>query len=236
MINGILLLSAVGLCLQAGGRVLPVEEMVRKSDVVGVAVVRSSAPRLDDRTGIVRTEFVLEFSELWKGTPGTPYIVWKAGGQLGERATAIAGHEYTLAVGEQIVVFAHPSTAGHNVVVGLRQGLYRVGSGPDRPLYRVSEFPFGAGRTPTTTLAQLKDKVYDIVGRPTERPTDAPRPPAPEPPRATGAEPSPVAPPSAAVPAQSASGRNAGLAVALLLSVAAVATYVLLKRKTSVRN
>ena len=148
--------------LQTGprGRVVPVEEMAAKTAVAGVAVVRGSSVRRDDRNGMIYTDYRLRFTDVWKGNPGDDFILMKAGGRIGDLVADIAGQDYVLQPGESIVVFATASSLGHHTVLGLRQGLYRVGAGPDRPLSRESER--GAAPIP---LRQLKEQVFKALGK-----------------------------------------------------------------------
>jgi hypothetical protein len=145
------------------GRVLSIEEMAAKSAVAGLAVVQSASARRDDRNGMIYTDYRLRFSEVWKGTPGDDFILMKAGGQIGDRATAIGGQDYTLQAGEHIVVFASPSSLGNHTVMGLRQGLYRVGEGSDRPLLRESER--GASSAAPIPLQRFKEHVFKALGK-----------------------------------------------------------------------
>ena len=155
----------------------------------------------------------------------------------------VPGHEYLLKVGEELVVFAMPHQFGNYTVMGIRQGLYRVGQGPDHPLFRVSEYPEAAGKTSTLTLQDLKDQVWRALGRPVEPraiPPSQTTPPSKE--GTAPAEPSPAAPISPAqapAPASVPEGQSwaglAGWAVLILLFV--VATGVIIsKRKSAVKD
>jgi hypothetical protein len=180
------------------GRVLPVEEMAGKTAVAGVAVVQGSSVRRDDRNGMIYTDYRLRFTEVWKGDPGPDFVLMKAGGQIGDRATAIAGQDYVLEPGESIVVFASASGLGHHTVMGLRQGLYRVGAGPERPLLRESEKGTAA---PSIPLRELKEQVFKALGK------EIPAEPVPAPADKAAPVPLPAdAPtPHAQVPVQGAS-------------------------------
>lgn len=165
----------------AQGRVLPVEEMTRKADVIGVATIESSNVHNEPRTGFINTDLRLSFSEVWKGDASPAFILVKAGGEVDGKKAAIPGQEYEVRLGEKIVVFATPSKLGNHVVIGLRQGLYRVGGGENPPLFRVSDFPWGRGSTSSLTLDELRDQVFTLLGKPTP-PKAAPKPVAPAPP------------------------------------------------------
>ena len=137
--------------------------MAGRSAVAGLAVVRGSSVRRDDRNGMIYTDYRLRFTEVWKGMPGDDFILMKAGGQIGDRATAIGGQDYDLKAGETIVVFASPSSLGNHTLMGLRQGLYRVGEGPDRPLSRESEK--GAASAVPIPLQRFKEHVFKALGK-----------------------------------------------------------------------
>lgn len=157
----------------AQGRVLPVEEMARKAEVAGVATVQDSRSRHDPRTGFIYTDHSLKFEEVWKGSPSDPFILTQAGGQVGDQRAAIAGHHFTFRPGERIVVFAVPSHLGNHVLIGIRQGLYRVEGDPAEPrVRRDTEARSGM------TLAELREEVARALGRP-RGVEPAPKAPAP---------------------------------------------------------
>jgi len=149
-------------------RPLPVDDMTRQSDVVGVATVISAIPHLEERNGFVYTDFRLNFSEVWKGQASPEFILMKPGGTAQGIKGSIPGHEYKLNPGEKVVVFASPSNLGNHVVVGIHQGLYRIGKEANAPLYRVTQYPFGPGKDSDVTLQALKDEVYRSLGKPVE--------------------------------------------------------------------
>jgi len=96
----------------------------------------------------------------------------QAGGELDGKISAIAGHEYKLLPGQTIVLFATISKLGNYVVIGLRQGLYEVGAGPEHPVQRLS-MPRTAGPSasaPGLTVAGLKKEVFSVLGLPYEPP------------------------------------------------------------------
>ncbi|HLY09789.1 MAG TPA: hypothetical protein VKW04_10835 [Planctomycetota bacterium] len=140
--------------------------MAQSAQVIGIATVRSQRVRKDDATGLICTDFTLAFSELWKGTPPDPFVLVKAGGTLGGQASAIVGREYKLEVGETLVLFATASQKETFAVIGLRQGLYRMGSGPDPMLFRVSDYPGGPGVSSTLRLGALREQVFRVLPRP----------------------------------------------------------------------
>jgi hypothetical protein len=144
---------------------LSVQDMAGMADIVGVATVRTAAPRRDGQTGLVYTDFGLNFSEVWKGSPGDSFVLVKAGGRLGDQASAVVGREYVLNPGESVVVFATRSQLGNHAVIGLRQGLYRVGDGPDPAVFRISEFPSARGPSGGPRLSGLRDQVFRALGR-----------------------------------------------------------------------
>jgi hypothetical protein len=213
-------------------RSLPVDDMSREAQVIGVATVVSAIPHEEPRNGFVYTDFRLEFSEVWKGEAGPAFILMKPGGTVGANRSSVPGHEYILNPGERIVVFATPSDLGNHVPIGIHQGLYRVGTEKGSPLYRVTQFPFGPGKGSALTLQSLKDDVYRSLGKPVESrpaPVEPGTPPA-VPPReaAPSQEPAPKAPPGSS----SAEGsRGIGFLVVCLF-LAAAAGFFFLKRKS----
>jgi hypothetical protein len=227
---------------QSRGRVVPVEEMVSKAEVIGVATVQSIEPRRDERTGIIRTNYTVSISDVWKGTVSGPIVVWKAGGHLGDKYTEIAGQDYTLTAGEQIVVFCRLSPAGDHVAIGIRQGLYRVGAFGDRPVFRVSEYPTGPGTASPLTLRRLKEQVWQALGRPVNELTVPPPPPPaqgaptkPPPSDSSGPQsPSIANPASTAVPQTPTTAGSSslwgGLAVIAVLMAVGIGVFVSRKK------
>jgi hypothetical protein len=166
---------------QGRARSLTVEEMAAQADVAGVASVQSLATRLETRTGMICTDFRLTFSEVWKGDPGREFVLVTPGGELPGRKLSVPGHEFELRVGETIVVFATASRFGNHVVIGLRDGLYRVGPTPAQAVFRVTEFPVSAGRSSPLSLPSLKDAVWKALGHPSESRSPVPSSPPKEP-------------------------------------------------------
>lgn len=157
---------------------VPVDEMARQADVIGVATVQSTGSREEPRSGMIWTDYRLQFSEVWKGDPGREFILMKAGGQLpsGDKLT-VPDHEYSLKPGESIVVFAIPSKFGNHVPIDFQQGLYRLGGGSQPSVYRLTEHPRAIGNKPTDSLRALKEGVWRALGRPVE-PSSAPSSPS----------------------------------------------------------
>jgi hypothetical protein len=223
---------------QGRGRVLPVDEMVRQADVVGVATVRSATPREEPRNGLICTDIRLEFSEVWKGDPGREFILVKPGGQIGEEKTTVPGHEYALSPGESVVVFGSPSKLGNHNVIGIRQGLYRIGPGSEKPLFRVSEHPWGAGKTSILTLKALKDDVWRALGRPVEpepepAPTRPALPPSDRPSEHGAAWPPAPSTPAAPVPPPPSEGSHGGAWLVLALIPVIGLTVLIFRKKRS---
>lgn len=214
----------------AQGRVLPVDEMTRKADVIGVATIDRAVPHNEPRTGFINTDLHLTFSEVWKGEASPAFILIKPGGEVDGKRAAIAGQEYEIRLGEKILVFATPSDLGNHVVIGLRQGLYRVGGGGNPPLFRVSDFPHGPGSTSSLTLDDVRNQVFTVLGNPA-RPKADPKSPEPESPPAGKTDPAPptaaasdnIASPHAATAPADPSGRRIGaLLFGLVLVILAV--------------
>ncbi|HVR84783.1 MAG TPA: hypothetical protein VMU54_10770, partial [Planctomycetota bacterium] len=203
----------------------------------GIASVRSAQARKDETTGLICTDFTLTFSEIWKGSPPDPFVLVKAGGSLAGRASAIVGREYKLDVGETLVLFATPSQKESYAVIGLRQGLYRVGVGSDPMLFRVSDYPGGPGASSNLRLGALREQVYRVVPRPAgtaagERSTTDSGSPGER--RSTDAAPgsSGVPAPGASPPEAAAADRfPAGVLLVLAALGAIGATAVIFRRK-----
>lgn len=233
-----LALAASSPALAQGGRVLPVDEMARNADVVGVATVDSALAHADSRTGFIYTDFHLTFSEVWKGDAGSNFILMKPGGEVGGRHASVPGHEYVMKPGEKVVVFATPSSLGNHVVIGLRQGLYRVGPGADPLLFRVSEFPFGLGKESPLTLQVLRDQVSAALGKPTESkpgvaPTETrPAPAAPAMPAPTTPESRPVPPIPPPAPQEPAAEGPRWIGAAVIIGILVLVGFGIRQRKT----
>ncbi len=220
----------------AQGRVLPVSEMTQKADVIGVATVDSAIAHNEPRTGFINTDLHLTFSEVWKGEATPGFVLIKPGGEVDGKKAAIPGHEFDMKPGEKVVVFATPSNLGNHVIMGLRQGLYRVAPGENPPLFRVSEYPHGLGTTSTLTLQDLTDQVYTALGKPVESKPKSTEPASPAPEKKTEA-PAPPAPsqniasPQATTAAAGESSQRwiGGIVICLILAV--LAGVIMWKRK-----
>lgn len=222
---------------------VPLEEMARDAQVIGVGTVQSSTARLEPKTGMISTDFTLSVTEMWKGEALTSVVLIKPGGKIGADALTIPGHEYDLKVGESVVFFAVAHKFGNYSVIGIHDGLYRVGPGADPSLFHVSEYRQGAGKSSPLTLSAFKDRVWRALGRPVE-----PRaiPPPPIPPSKEGPAPSepPKQPPkdSAAVnlptqtptPASEPAWQSWGGWIVLILLFAVGMGVIISKRKSSV--
>lgn len=235
----IFLSGTAAAALQTSSPSIPVEEMARSAEVIGVAQVRSAQPRKDSTTGLIYTDFSLAFSEIWKGSPAQPFVMVKAGGTLEGRTSAILGREYKLEVGQSVVVFATRSQRDAYAVMGLRQGLYRMGGGPDPLLFRVSEFPDGPGASSDLRLGKLRDQVFRILGRPVGSADGSAPGTAPEEPRegkVPGGAAGPVAPTPAANPPSAEAPPSqrpvAGIAVLFGVAVIGLVAFAIIKRKT----
>ena len=155
---------------------LPVAQMTARAGFIGIATITSAEVRQNNTNGMIYTHYALKIIEAWKGTPLQPAELMQAGGELDGKIAAIVGHEYKLVPGQTIVLFATISKLGNYVVMGLRQGLYEVGAGPEFPLHRLSE-PRGAapsGSAPRPTLAGLKKEVFETLGLPYVPPAPPP--------------------------------------------------------------
>jgi hypothetical protein len=151
---------------------LPVPQMTARAGFIGIATVTASEVRQNTTNGMIYTHYALKIIEAWKGTPLQPAELLQAGGELDGKTAVIVGHDYKLVPGQTIVLFATISKLGNYVVMGLRQGLYEVGAGPEHPVHRLS-MPRTAGPSasaPGLTVAALKKEVFGVLGLPYEPP------------------------------------------------------------------
>ena len=143
---------------------ISIDQLTAKATVAGVAKVQSRTVRRDPANQVIYTDYVLQFSDVWLGSPSEPYILSRTGGRIGDRAASLPGHDYELRDGESIVVFAHPTPQGNNVVIGMHQGLFQIAGGSDPVVQRVLAPP--SERKTRLTLEGLKEQVYRASGRP----------------------------------------------------------------------
>lgn len=165
---------------------LSVPQLTSRAAFIGIATVTASDVRQNATNGMVYTHYALKIVEAWKGTPLQPAELLQGGGELDGKISIVAGHDYKLVPGQTIVLFATISKFGNYVVIGLRQGLFEIGAGPDFPVHCLAK-PRETGRSapaPGLTLAGLKKEVFGVLGLPYEPPVlPAPAPgkvPAPE--------------------------------------------------------
>lgn len=231
----LLVLASAGMAAQDSG--LPVDQMSAASDFIGVATVSAIDVRKNAQNGMIYTHYALDLGEIWKGRRLAPAELMQAGGTLDGVTAVIEDHDYRLVRGQPIVLFATISPVGTYVVVGIRQGLYEIGAGPEFPLRRVSERRPRRGESPLT-LAALKRAVFTTLGQPYQPPAPPPAPvtprenPAPTPKPSEGeaaAEPPPVRQTPAPAPAT----RPWGLLVGGILVVAATLLLILSKKNRS---
>jgi hypothetical protein len=207
------------------------QAMAPQVDVIGVATVTAQSARIDPRNNMIYTDYTLNFTDVWKGDPENPFILMKAGGQVGDRAVQIAGRNFQLATGQSIVVFAAPSSLGNHVVLGIDQGLYQIREGAPRTVTRM-----GVSRQPVASLAlsALKEQVFRALGKSVTAPPSDPSA-SPEAPLKSTRSPSGTAPETPAVPSPPDRPRgdtpagppkeSLGLFAVVLLLVLGVAAY-----------
>jgi len=199
--------------LVAQERALSVPDLTTHAQVIGVATVLGQNVRLDPHNNMIYTDYTLHFSDVWNGTPDDPFILMKVGGQLGDRVVQAAGRDYTLKVGESIVVFAAPSSVGNHVLVGVQQGLYQVHEGSPRTVSRWMSYRPPGSAAQVQTLASLKDEVFRTLGRAPTGPPGTSNSPA-EPPRSPGpAESKPSEDPAPPPPLRPPDGAQGGATV-----------------------
>ncbi|MBV8880401.1 MAG: hypothetical protein JO332_10585 [Planctomycetaceae bacterium] len=213
-----------------------VEQMTTMADLIAVGTVSKIDVRENPQNRMIYTFYTLELGEVWKGTPVLPAEIMQAGGTLNGITAKIAEYDYKLRLGQTMVLFALRSPENAYIVIGLREGLYTVGAGPEYRLQRLTEFRPRPGSD--KTLAGLKREVCTILGRPYEPPSLRAAPPPKESER-KDAPPSeapkdPELPPGAPPPPEPApEGRPWGLAVGGVLVVAATLLLIFSKKNRS---
>jgi hypothetical protein len=227
-------------------RLIPIsiEEMTRRAEVAGEAVVRNVVTRVDPANGMIYTDAFLRFSEVWKGRVDGDVCLTQAGGTIGRTTVAAVGFNYVLEPGQEIVVFAAPSREGRFVTIGMIQGLYRVDPGPERFITRESEKNL-RDSSGALTVKQLRARVFRLLGRTEgeparpnagamDGPSGAPPPPVP------GAGPSGEAGPGAKGAAVKPSpypspdrgeSWKPALGIGLILAVFVAALFVVIEKK-----
>lgn len=123
------------------GRVVPIEDLVRRADAVVHARVESVETRLG-ASGRQETRVELVPVDVWKG-PSTNRVGLVLGsGVLGERWVQVVGEpEYR--PGEEVVVFAVNNERGEAVTLELTQGKFVVTRIPGNPDGWVSNGVYG---------------------------------------------------------------------------------------------
>lgn len=238
----LILLITVAVCSAAAPaaaqNAVPTDTLTAKAAVAGVAKVQSQSVRLNPTNNVIYTDYVLKFSDVWKGDPSEPYILSRTGGRLGDRSGSLPGHDYELKDGDAIVVFAHPNPQGTNVVIGMHQGLFHVDAGSNPLVHRVLAPP--SERRSSLTLQALKEEVFRASGRPWKSSASPVIPP--ETGKAYGtvaaSNPVPAIPPTPIDPARlpppaESTGNTQGVIWAGVLIIAAVAFVLIRKLRTS---
>jgi hypothetical protein len=208
---------------------LPVDLLTAKAAVAGVATVQSSSARVNPANNMIYTDYVLKFSDVWKGEPGDSFILTRAGGQIGDRTVRIAHYDFKLNAGDPLVVFAGKNDMGEHVIIGIHQGVYRVDGDNVR---RVLEPR--SGRADPMTLLALRQEVFRASGRPWTEPPKRMDSPSNSKPFGAAATPGtvPGAPATPVDPVRQteASGGFSGMIVAGLLILAAVVLIFVLRK------
>lgn len=121
---------------------LELEELVKLSDVIVVADVRSVESFVDE--GRVHTRIRLEVAERWKGSPGETVEIVHLGGRTEKLATVVHGMP-AFRQGERVLVFLEkPKGHPHYVVTGLSQGKFSLQMLPDGSTLVVPEIDYGS--------------------------------------------------------------------------------------------
>ena len=102
---------------------LSMNDMADKSHIVVKATVTGGAAEYSN--GVVRTHYLLNVSEVWKGAAGTQLDVFVPGGRAGGFRELVPGAP-VLETGAEYVVFLWVGSSGRPQVIGLSQGLFHV--------------------------------------------------------------------------------------------------------------
>jgi len=218
---------------------ISIDDLAAKASVAGVASVQSIVPRVNPANNMVYTDFVLKFSDVWKGEPGDPFPLTRTGGKVGDRTVSLPGYEFNLKVGEPIAVFASDNHLGDHVIIGIHQGVFRIEPGSENFVHRVNEARFE--RQAPMTLLSLREQVFRATGRPWTDPPKVVFPPKPsQPVGAPGtADPvtgSPTAPAAAVPPQMESRGSSIGMILVGLVILAAVVAVFVLRSKAEPKN
>jgi hypothetical protein len=104
---------------------LSIESLTKQADVVLQGTVLSKTCQRDP-AGRIYTRVELQVTELWKGAvPGSPFVIVRGGGVLGERQSVVAG-QVQYDIGEEVVVFLVRNGRGEGVTLGLMQGKFHI--------------------------------------------------------------------------------------------------------------
>jgi hypothetical protein len=227
---------------QAPATGVSVQDMTSRATVVGVATVMGEEVREDPGNRVIYTDYRVKFTDVWKGDPSDPFVVTKAGGELGGQAVAILGQEYRLSVGDTVVLFVHPDATGNrHIVIGMRQGLYKVSGSGEKVVSRMSDPRPPRRGAASPTLAHQKEEIYLALGKPPPPPSGTTGEPSKEKP--TGVAPASVLPnrtPSSSpedntrTPSEGPRGLRPGLILAGLLLIGVV-VWILMKRNSLFR-
>ena len=154
------------------GRVVPIEDLVRRADAVVHARVESVETRLG-ASGRQETRVELVSVEVWKGLATNRVGLVLGSGVLGERWVRVVGEpEYR--PGEEVVVFAVNNERGEAVTLELAQGKFVVTRIPGKPDGWVSNGVYGAPPEATATgvrpphqrlisVQQLRERVQESL-------------------------------------------------------------------------
>ena len=129
---------------------LSVPSLIEKS----TAIVRGRAgvPNVSSRSGLLYTDYPIEVSEVWKGSPAAQMVVSAPGGVSGKVEQRASGTPQ-LQPGQEYVLFLWTSRSGLTQILGLSQGLFNLGAD-------------GAGQTVASRRASSETVVDPLTRQP----------------------------------------------------------------------
>ncbi len=145
-------------------RLLPLNELVQRSDVVVVGIASSSSTEWQGGRIVTRTS--VQASEQWVGEVSTEFDVLSLGGRVDNLAQRVEGAAQ-LPQGKPLVLFLRRDTSGSYHPVGMWQGVFLV-SNEGTTEQQVQRAPGGAMLLPSrlrvpvpTSLATLRQAVLE---------------------------------------------------------------------------
>lgn len=165
--------------LADGGRILSIEELASRADVVAVGRIESLESTRDG-SGHPYTRMELAASQIWKGSATNRLSLVSASTVLGDRWVQVVG-EKPYRLGEELLIFAVRNAEGDAVVLDPVQGRFRIHGDPgggephaENGLIGETDAIQGAAvRTPLQRrlpLSILRERVKQTAHRPPNSP------------------------------------------------------------------